>query len=256
MSLAGKVALITGAGSGMGRLAAQRFSQQGAKVAAVDINEAGLKETAEGHDNITPYSLDVTNIEQVNEVVAKIIAEQGNIDRIFICAAIMPFGKILDHDAANMKLVMDINYGGTVNVTKAALPNMIENGGGDCVIFSSMLGQMPVLSAGAYCASKFATSCYAEILAHENQNKGVRFACVCPPVVATPLLKQAKDTVWPKILDENPHLEPSEVIDAIEKSLDKGDFWVFPGKDTVWGYRVRRWMPAQIWKHVHKTEGW
>jgi len=256
MSLKGKVVLISGAGSGMGRLAAQRFSKQGAKVAALDINEVGLKETAAGHDNITTFSVNVTNIEQVNSVVADVIAKLGNLDRIMICAAIMPFGKLLDHDAANIKLVMDINYGGTVNVTKAALPNLIANGGGDCIIFSSMLGQMPVLAAGAYCASKFATSCYAEILAHENQNKGVRFACVCPPVVNTPLLKQAKDTVWPKILDENPHLDPADVIDAIETSLDKGEFWVFPGKDTVWGYRVRRWMPNQIWKHVHKTEGW
>ncbi len=256
MSLAGKVVIISGAGSGMGRLAAQRFSKQGAKVAALDINEAGLKETAEGHDNISIYPLNVTNIEQVNETVAKVISELGNINRIFNCAAIMPFGKLLEHDAANIKLVMDINYGGTVNVTKAALPNMIANGGGDCVIFSSMLGQMPVLAAGAYVASKFATSAYAEVLAHENTKSNVRFACVCPPVVNTPLLKQAKDTVWPKILDENPHLDPSEVIDEIERCLDAGKFWVFPGKNTEWGYRVRRWMPGQIWKHVHKTEGW
>jgi NAD(P)-dependent dehydrogenase (short-subunit alcohol dehydrogenase family) len=256
MSLQGKVVLITGAGSGMGRLAAQRFSKQGAKVAALDINEVGLKETAAGHDNITTFKLDVTNIEQVNSVVADVISKLGNIKRIFICAAIMPFGKLLDHDAANIKLVMDINYGGTVNVTKAALPNMIANGGGDCVVFSSMLGQMPILAAGAYCASKFATSAYTEILAHENRGKNVRFACVCPPVVNTPLLKQAKDTVWPKILDENPHLDPSVVIDSIEKSLKKGEFWVFPGRGTKIGYVVRRLMPEQIWKHVHKTEGW
>lgn len=256
MVFSGKVALITGAGSGMGRLAAQRLSKAGAKVAALDINEAGLKETAEGHDNISVFPVDVTNIEQVNSVVASAIEQLGNLDRVLICAAIMPFGKILDHDAANIKLVMDINYGGLVNVSKAALPNMLESGGGDFVMFSSMLGQMPVLTAGAYCASKFATSAFAEIIAHENQNKNVRFACVCPPVVKTPLLQQAKDTVWPKILDENPPLAPETVLDAIEKSLEKNEFWVFPGKGTKLGYRVRRWIPDQIWQHVHKTEGW
>jgi len=198
----------------------------------------------------------MTDNEQVKATVAKVISELGNIHRIFSCAAIMPFGKLLDHDAANIKLVMDINYGGTVNFVKAALPNVIANGGGDCVIFSSMLGQMPILSAGAYTASKFATSAFAEVLAHENTKANVRFACVCPPVVNTPLLKQGRDTVWPKILDENPYLDPSEVIDEIERCLDGGKFWVFPGKNTVWGYRVRRWMPEQIWKHVHKTEGW
>jgi len=149
MSLDGNVVVISGASSGMGRLAAQRFSKQGAKVAALDINETGLQETAAGHENITTFPVNVTDIEQVNSVVADVIAKLGNLDRVFVCAAIMPFGKILDHDAANIKLVMDINYGGTVNITKATVPNMIANGGGDCVIFSSMLGQMPVLMAGA-----------------------------------------------------------------------------------------------------------
>jgi short-subunit dehydrogenase len=167
----------------------------------------------------------------------------------------MPYGKILDHDTANIIKVMDINYGGLVNITKATLPGMIDNGGGDFIVFSSMLGQMPVLMTGAYSASKFATSVFTEVLAHENQNKGVRFLCVCPPAVKTPLLQQAIDTVWPKILDENPPITPEEVLDLIEVSIEKNDFWVFPGKGTKMGARMRRWFPDAIWKHIHKTEG-
>ena len=109
MSLNGKVVVITGAGSGMGRLAAQRFSKQGAKVAALDVNEAGLKQTAEGHENISIFPVDVTNIQQVNDVIAQVVQQLGNINRLFNCAAIMPFGKLLEHDAAKIKLVMDIN---------------------------------------------------------------------------------------------------------------------------------------------------
>lgn len=118
-----------------------------------------------------------------------------------------------------------------------------------------MLGQMPVLMTGAYSASKFATSAFAEVLAHEHQNQGVRFACVCPPAVNTPLLKQAVDTVWPKILDENPPITPEEVLDSIEKALEKKQFWVFPGKGTRVGYIMRRLFPSAIWKHIHKVEG-
>ena len=256
MSLKDKVVLITGAGSGMGRLASQRASKAGAKVAALDINEAGLKETAEGHDNIFLFPVDVTNIEQVNSVVADVISQLGNLDRVINAAAIMPFGKILDHDIHNFHKVMAINFGGLVNITKATLPNMLENNGGDFIIFSSMLGQMPVLLTGAYSASKFATSAFAEVLAHENQNKGVHFVCVCPPAVKTPLLQQAIDTAWPKILDDNPPIQPEEVLDAIEVSIQKKEFWVFPGKGTKGGWRARRWMPEMIWKHIHKTEGW
>lgn len=256
MAFHGKVALITGAGSGMGRLAAQRLAAAGALVAAFDINEKGLRETAEGFESITIFPVDVTNTEQVNAAVAEVIVELGAIDRVINAAAIMPYGKILDHETANILRVMNINYGGLVNITKATLPHMIETGGGDFIIFSSMLGQMPVLMTGAYSASKFATSAFAEILAHENQNKNVRFACVCPPAVNTPLLQQAIDTAWPKILDENPPIQPEDVLDDIEAALEKNEFWVFPGKGTKMGWRVRRFFPAAIWKHIHKVEGW
>ena len=255
MAFHGKIALITGAGSGMGQLAAKRLANAGAIVAALDINETGLAETAALHENIHTYSVDVTSTEQVNLVVEKVIAELGDLDRVVNAAAIMPYGKILDHPTENILKVMDINYGGLVNITKATLPNLLGSGGGDFIVFSSMLGQMPVLMTGAYSASKFATSAFVEILSHEHQNQGVRFACVCPPAVNTPLLKQAVDTVWPKILDENPPITPEEVLDDIEKALEKKQFWVLPGKGTRIGYIMRRLFPAAIWKHIHKTEG-
>lgn len=255
MAFHGKVALITGAGSGMGRLAAQQLASLGAQVAALDINQQGLNETAKSSENIHTFVVDVTNTEQVNETVQQVIDTLGPLDRVMNAAAIMPYGEILKHDTANILQVMNINYGGLVNITKATLPNMLENNGGDFIIFSSMLGQMPVLFTGAYSASKFATSAFAEILAHEHKDQGIRFACVCPPAVKTPLLQQAIDTVWPKILDENPPIQPEDVLALIEKNLEKGKFWVFPGKGTKAGWRVRRFFPEAIWKHIHKVEG-
>ncbi len=255
MAFTGKVALITGAGSGMGQLAAKRLADAGAKVAALDINEAGLAATAALNRNIQTYKVDVTDTQQVNQVVERVIAELGDLDRVINAAAIMPYGKILDHPTENILKIMDINYGGLVNVTKATLPNMLASGGGDFIIFSSMLGQMPVLMTGAYAASKFATSAFAEVLANEHHNQGVRFACVCPPAVNTPLLDQAHATAWPKILDENPPITPEEVLDSIEKALEKNQFWAFPGKGTRFGYLMRRLFPAAIWKHIHKVEG-
>ena len=81
---------------------------------------------------------------------------------------------------------MDINYSGVVNVAKAALPPMLERGEGDFISFASMAGWLPTLYMGAYDASKFAVVAFSEILYHENRNRGVRFACVCPPPVRTP----------------------------------------------------------------------
>ena len=71
----------------------------------------------------------------------------------------------------------------------------------------------------------------------------------------TPLLNQARDTVWPKFFDQIEHLEPDTVLDAIEHALDRGEFFVFPGKGTRLGWRLRRWLPNLIWRRIHAAEG-
>ncbi|CAA0119764.1 Putative oxidoreductase SadH [BD1-7 clade bacterium] len=249
-------ALVTGGASGMGRLAAQNLAKKGMKVAILDINADGLQETAEGYDNIFAYQVDVTDTDAVFKTVETIVAEHGNLYRVMHAAAIMPYGKILDHDAKDIIRVMDINYGGMVNITKATLPYLLDSNAGEMIVFSSMLGVMPVLATGAYSASKFATSAFVEIMSEEHKNSGITFVCVCPPAVKTPLLQQAKDTIWPKILDENPPISPEEVLEAVEKAVKKGEFWVFPGKGTRIGAVMRRLFPRNIWKHIHKVEGW
>jgi NAD(P)-dependent dehydrogenase (short-subunit alcohol dehydrogenase family) len=110
---------------------------------------------------------------------------------------------------------------------------------------------------GGYNASKAAVVMLTEVLYHENRDSGVRFCCVCPPPVATPLLQQGRDTVWPKMMQaqEGKELTPQQVIDAIETSLGKGEFFVFPGKGTRVGYVLRRWLPNYIWNYNHKIEG-
>lgn len=255
MAFKGKVALITGAGSGMGQLIAWRLAAAGAQVAALDINAKGLEQTVAGQPNIKSYPVDVTDTEAVNRVVAQVVQDLGPLDRVVNAAAIMPFGRLLEQPIEQVHRLMDINYGGLVNVSRATLPGMLKRGKGDFISFSSMLGQMPTLFTGAYAATKFAVSCYTEVLYHENRDQGVRFVCVCPPAVKTPLLQQAIDTVWPKILDQNPPIKPEEVIDAMETSLEKGEFWCLPGKGTRMGYIMRRLLPKEVWKAVHKAEG-
>jgi len=255
MAYAGKVALVTGGASGMGRLAAQIFSRTGAAVAALDVNEEGLAETAKGHDSIRTYKVDITDYQAVEAAVKQIETDLGPLDRVYNAAAIMPFGKLLEQDAAVMHRLMSINFGGLVNISKTTVPGMLQRRRGDFVSFASMAGIIPTLLTGAYSASKSAVVTYTETLYHENRDQGVRFAMVCPPAVATPLLQQGRDTAWPKMLDDAPPIEPQEVIDRIELALDKEEFLVFPGKGTKIGWIVRRLAPGLIWKQVHKVEG-
>ena len=90
MAFTGKVALITGGGSGMGRLAARNLAAEGKLVAALDVNEDGLKETAEGHDGILTIPTDVTDAASVESAVKRCEQELGPIDRVYNAAAIMP----------------------------------------------------------------------------------------------------------------------------------------------------------------------
>jgi NAD(P)-dependent dehydrogenase (short-subunit alcohol dehydrogenase family) len=236
----------------MGRLAARRLAAGGATVAAVDINEAGLGETSKGVAAIHCFPLDVTDHKAVAEAIARVESEIGPIDRVLNAAAIMPTGFLLEQDPGLIRRVMDINYCGTVNVCQAVLPKMLQRRRGDLVNFASVAGWMPTLHFGAYNASKFAVVAYTEVLYHENRNQGVRFACVCPPPVATPLLDQAKSK--PKVLENLPPIAPETVLDAIERNLERGRLMVFPDRNAFLTAALRRFFPSLLWWGVHRIE--
>ena len=255
MSFRGQVAVITGGGSGMGQAWARRLAKDGATVAILDVNEAGMAETAASASNIKPYVLDITDADAVASVFADIEASLGPVDRVANAAAIMPFGRLLEEDPKLTTRVMTINYGGLVNVATAALPRMVERGSGDFVSFSSMTGIVPGLLMGAYASSKAAVQFYTEILYHENRNSGLRFCCVCPPAVKTALWQQAEATVVPNLPSKGETLMPDVVIDEIERCLDKGKLFAYPGKQTQLGVVMRRLFPQLIWRVSHDAEG-
>ena len=252
MAFRGNVALITGAGSGMGQLAAKNLANAGASVAALDVNEAGLAETRAAAPSIRTFPCDVTSYAAVDDVIARVERELGAIDRVMNAAGVMPVGQLLDQTAEQVNRVMAINYCGTVNVTQRTLPAMLARGRGDLVQFGSLAGWMPTLRFGAYDASKFAVVAYSEVLYHENRKRGVRITCVCPPAVATPMFEKMKDGA--KSTKFSPVIAPQAVLDAIERSLEKGELWCFPrfAAITLW---TRRLIPNAAWWFNHRVEG-
>jgi short-subunit dehydrogenase len=199
------------------------------------------------------FPIDVTDARAVSAVVNQIENELGPIDRVMNAAAIMPTELLVNQDADLVNRIMAINYGGTVNVTLAVLPGMLQRGSGDLVNFASVAGWLPTLHFGAYNASKFAVVAFTEVLYHENRGRGVRFACVCPPPVATPLLDQAKSQ--PKILNELPPIAPERVLDAIERDLERRKLMVYPDRNAAIVVWMRRHLPRLVWWNVHRVEG-
>lgn len=250
----GGVALVSGGGSGIGRVAAQRWARAGGVSVAVDIDDAGLAETARDHAGLHTRVLDVRNAKDVAATVAEIESDLGPLERVVNCAAIQPTGLVADMPVEEFHRVMDTNYGGYVNVALATLPRMLARGRGVLVHVCSIASYVPSMHFGAYSATNFARLAFTEVLYHENRGKGVQFVCVCPPQVDTPLRNQA--TSKPRIQETGPApIPPEDVVDAIELGIAKNRFLVFPGWHTRLGTLLRRFAPSLLWKINHDAEG-
>jgi len=255
MAFTGQLAVVTGGGSGMGQTWARKLAGGGATVVLIDVNAEGMEATASGFETVHPHLVDITDSDAVKQVFADIESNYGPIDRVINAAAIMPFGRLVDEDPKITNKVMTVNYGGLANVATAALPAMLARGYGDFISFSSMTGIIPGLLMGAYASSKAAVQHYSEILYHENRDSGLRFCCVCPPAVATPLWRQAEATVVPKLPSKGETLTPDEVIAEVERCLEAGKPFAYPGKQTKFGVLMRRLFPGVVWKASHDAEG-
>lgn len=182
--LAGKRALITAAGAGMGRAAALAFAREGAKVLATDLNSDSLQSLA-GNDAIETSRLDVTNEKAVNDFVAA----AGAVDILFNCAGWVHQGSILDCKLEDWDKSFNVNVRSMFLVTKAMLPRMIANGGGVILNMASVLGaEKAAPNRLAYAASKAAVAGFTRALAIDHVKQGIRVNCVCPGTVDTPSL--------------------------------------------------------------------
>jgi NAD(P)-dependent dehydrogenase (short-subunit alcohol dehydrogenase family) len=253
-----KVALVTGAASGMGRKTAERLADRGVAVGALDVNTEGLAEVAAGRATLHPYTCDVSDLAAVEKVVDDIERNLGPIDRVVHCAAIMPGAPLLQHGAEMVTRVMRINYGGTVNVVQATLPRLLKRKRGDLICYGSVAAYALTPRLGAYCASKAAVNAFMEVLIHEQTDSGVRIHLACPPMVDTPLIKQAADD-GPRSMRgaaRNSKLvaKPEVVVDAIENALESGSAISYPLFWAKFMYWTRRISPALLWRMIERGE--
>ncbi|KAA1190598.1 SDR family oxidoreductase [Pseudohalioglobus sediminis] len=134
MIAAGKVALVTGGASGMGQIFARRLAASGAKVAIFDVNEAGLRQTADA-DNITAFHCDIADQEAVTARVAEVEADLGPVELLVHAAALMPAYALADHSHENMEKLFRVNFFGTTYLCRAVLPGMQARGHGRIIVF-------------------------------------------------------------------------------------------------------------------------
>ena len=255
--MVGKVALVTGGASGMGRIIALRLAARGAKVAIFDVNDEGLEATAAEAEGISPFHCDISSLEDVEAKVAEVSACLGPVDHLVHAAALMPSHKLIDHTHEGMARLFAINYFGTTYMVQAVLPSMLARKTGRIIVFGSIAGNAPVVNMGAYCATKSAVNTYMEILQNEIRRSGVHAHLVCPPAVNTPLIDQTLATDAPGSLLESKKsgrlADPQKIVDAIDKGVAKCKDIIYPGEARL----LLLWhalFPRLWWKVVLKFE--
>ncbi|HET7456070.1 MAG TPA: SDR family NAD(P)-dependent oxidoreductase [Gemmatimonadaceae bacterium] len=188
--LAGKVALVTGASSGIGWATARALADAGARVAAVARRAdrlASLVSDLGGDDRAIALEADVTDEAAIKSAVAAAHAKWGRLDVLVNNAGVMLLGQIENADTEDWRRMMDTNVLGLMYATHAALPIMRAQGSGDVVNISSTAGRTARAGVGAYNASKWAVNAFSEALRQECVPHRIRVTVIEPGIVATEL---------------------------------------------------------------------
>lgn len=191
-----KVAVVTGASSGIGRNLALQLAAAGARVAVTDINEARLQQTIDLNSGnigkIKPYVFDVSNRAAFFDFADQAIEDFGGVDYIFNNAGVTVFGLAQNVDIDDMEWLLGINLWGMIYGSKAFLPHFLKKKSGHIINMSSMFGFVGVRGQSAYCTSKFGARGFTESLIQELKGTGVSVSSVHPGGIATNIANDGK----------------------------------------------------------------
>ncbi|MCV9926470.1 3-ketoacyl-ACP reductase [Flavobacterium sp. LS1R49] len=232
-NLKNKNALITGAGKGIGKAVAIALAKEGVNVILLARTQADIDKVATEINALGVKSLaitaDVSDINSVNKAVEKALAEFKNIDILINNAGIAAFGNFLELEPTAWERIIQVNLMGTYYVTRAVLPNMIENQTGDIINISSTAGLNGNALTSAYSASKFAVLGLTDSLMQEMRKHNVRVTALTPSTVATDMAKELKLT------DGNPEkvMQSEDIAELIIAQL-KLNRRVFIKNSSIW----------------------
>ena len=189
--LQNKVALVTGAASGIGREIAEAFAREGASVAIADINQSqASKVAAEMGDpkRFLGVAMDVTDEQQVEAAVAEVVGALGAIDILVSNAGIQIVAPLVDFDFGNWKRLLAIHLDGAFLTTRAALRQMYKQNSGSIIYMGSVHSKEASVLKGPYVTAKHGLIGLAKVVAKEGAHHGVRANVICPGFVRTPLV--------------------------------------------------------------------
>ena len=239
-----KVAVVTGAGSGIGRALAVELARRGAKLAISDVDDQGLAETLElvkqqGAD-VRSDHLDVAERELVLAYANAVAEHFGKVNMIFNNAGIAYTGSIEEMSFKDVEKIMDVDFWGVVNGTKAFLPHLLASGDGHVINISSVFGLFAVPTQSAYNAAKFAVRGFTESLRQEMLvgKRPVKVTCVHPGGIKTNIARNADQAEGrdheklSKEFDKLASMNPDKAAKVILRAVEKGRARVLVGWDA------------------------
>lgn len=236
MQISGKVFVVTGGGNGMGRQVVLGLARRGARVAAVDLDERGLAETAQlspAQGTVSTHVVNVTDRAAVDGLVGQVSDVHGQVDGVVNIAGIIHrFAIFTELSADETDRIMSVNFGGTVNMCRAFLPILLERPEANLTNMSSLSALLPFASQTFYGASKGAVKQFSEGLYAELLDTRVRVVTLFPGNISTNLTGnsgvQMVNAGGRKVRATTPEVAGEKIVDGIAKDR----FRVLVGSDA------------------------
>jgi short-subunit dehydrogenase len=263
LSLRDGVAVITGAAGGIGAALAQQLAARGMHLALVDVDTLGLATQAEVARalgvRVSVHVCDVADRASVKALPDEVLAVHGRVTVLVNNAGVACGGRFVDLSEADFDWLMNINFGGTVSMTRAFLPVLARQPAAQLVNLSSLFGLIAPPGQSAYSASKFAVRGFSEALRHELEMEGspVGVTIVHPGGVRTGIARNARIAAsissaeieagkaeFDALLQLAPEVAAAQILGAIERRTPR----LLVGKDAVQGAWLQRLMPVGYWK--------
>ena len=266
------VAVVTGAGSGIGRALALQLARRGTDLALCDIDTARLAEVAAearvAGVRVSEHALDVADAAAVAALPAAVEAAHGRVTQVFNNAGVSVVGEFRDVSPTDFEWLFGINFWGVVNMSRAFLPLLLREPQAHLVNVSSVFGFVGIPGQAAYCASKFAVRGFTESLRHELEASTVRVVQVHPGGIKTNIAHAARRAAC---IDEATHratadsfvqsvrTTPEQAADGILRGLDQGHVRIRIGADARLLDRLARLAPVRYWsllkRHAQRAVG-
>ncbi len=214
--LDGKVAVITGAGSGMAKASTKVFVREGARVVAADISGAEKETAAEAGEAVVPCHCDVTKEADVEALIARAVRQFGRVDAVLNVAGIGAGGLIADVTMADYDRTLDVDLRGVLLGMKYGIRAMLRTGGGVILNWSSIGGLNASPGTGVYSAAKAGVIALTKAAAVEYGPRGIRVNAICPGFILTEIMGEQGRKAFPEMLEKGALKRAGQPVEVAE----------------------------------------